>query len=335
VQAELTGAGPLEPLLRTPGITDVLVNGPDDVWIDRGSGLERVPVRFPSQGDVRRLAVRLAAAGGRRLDDAAPFVDARLPDGVRLHAVLPPVSPNGVCISLRVPRDQAFTLDELVASGSVSEAGAMWLRSLVASRVSFLVTGGTGTGKTTMLSTLLGLVDPRERLVIVEDARELAPQHPHVIQLESRPPNIEGIGAVKLRDLVRQALRMRPDRLIVGEVRGEECLDLLAALNIGHDGGCGTLHANTAADVPTRLEALAAPAGLPREALHSQVAAGLQAVVHLTRDADGRRRLHEIAVVRRCGALVTVESALGFCHDGRCHEGPAAERLAELVDRRA
>lgn len=327
------GTGPLVPLLRTPGVTDVLVNGPNEVWIDRGAGLERAPVRFPDQVALRRLAVRLAAAGGRRLDDASPFVDARLPDGVRLHAVLPPLSSRGVCISLRVPRQRAFTLDELVACGSLSDVGATWLRRLMACRAAFLVTGGTGTGKTTMLSTLLGMVDPAERIVVVEDARELVPDHPHVVYLESRPPNIEGVGGVRLRDLVRQALRMRPDRLVVGEVRGAECLDLLTALNIGHDGGCGTLHANAAAEVPARLEALAAPAGLSRDALHAQLAAGLQAVVHLARGPDGRRRLAEIGVLRRGTALVAVETALEFLADGSVVEGPAAKELAALGDR--
>src|SRR3954470_7144395 len=253
---ELGGAGPLEPLLREPGVTDVLVNGPDQVWIDRGAGLEPTAVRFSDDDAVRRLAVRLAAAAGRRLDDAAPWVDVGLPDGTRLHAVLPPVSGSGTCLSLRVMRRRAYSLDDLDVLGTLpGESGAL-VRALVARRLPFLVTGGTGTGKTTLLSALLGLVDPAERLVLCEDAAELAPSHPHVVRLLGRPPNVEGAGLVTLRDLVRQALRMRPDRLVVGEVRGAEVVDLLTALNTGHDGGCGTLHANRPGEVPARLEAL-------------------------------------------------------------------------------
>jgi len=238
---ELAGAGPLEPLLRLDGVTDVLVNGPDQVWLDRGAGLERAAVRFPDDDAVRRLAVRLAASAGRRLDDAAPWVDVGLPDGTRLHAVLPPVSGSGTCLSLRVLRRVTPDLGALAATGAFPGASEGLLRALVARRRAFLVTGGTGAGKTTLLSALLGLVDPAERLVLCEDAAELAPAHPHVVRLLGRPPNVEGAGLVTLRDLVRQALRMRPDRLVVGEVRGPEVVHLLAALNTGHEGGCGML----------------------------------------------------------------------------------------------
>ena len=210
---------------------------------------------------MRRLAQRLAGMAGRRLDDSAPFADLRLPDGSRCHAVLAPVSRPGTSISLRVPPARAFTLDELLDAGTLTPGGAELLQALVAARVAFLVSGGTGSGKTTLLAALLSLVDPAERLVLVEDASELRPDHPHVVALEGRPANVEGAGAIDLRTLVRQALRMRPDRLVVGEVRGAEVVDLLAALNTGHDGGCGTLHANSAVDVPARLEALALAAG--------------------------------------------------------------------------
>ena len=222
LQSEIVGAGPLQPLLADPAVTDVLVNAPDSVWVDRGEGLERVAVRFADDAAVRRLAQRLAAPSGRRLDDAQPWVDARLADGVRLHAVLWPVSPGGTCLSLRVPRRRVFALGELVDAGTVPTDGASLLAALVASRAAFLVTGGTGTGKTTLLTALLSLVDPRDRLLLVEDAGELAPEHPHVVRLEARAANLEGAGAVTLRDLVRQALRMRPDRVVVGEVRGAE-----------------------------------------------------------------------------------------------------------------
>jgi pilus assembly protein CpaF len=323
---EFAGAGPLEPLLREPGVTDVLVNGADEVWIDRGTGLTRTPVRFADDEAVRRLAVRLAALAGRRLDDAAPWVDAGLPDGTRLHAVLPPVSGSGTCLSLRVLRRCSHSLDDLDALGTLPGGSGDLLRAMVAGRIAFLVTGGTGSGKTTLLSALLGEADPTDRIVACEDAAELTPVHPHVVRLLTRPPNVEGMGEVTLRDLVRQALRMRPDRLVVGEVRGAEVTDLLAALNTGHDGGCGTLHANRPSEVPARLEALGVAAGLGRQAVHSQAVAALDLVVHLRRTPQGRR-VDEIGVVRRSGELFAVQP--GWRADGGpC---PARERMEELV----
>jgi pilus assembly protein CpaF len=312
LHAELAGAGPLTALLRDPEVTDVLVTAPDAVWVDRGRGVERVDVGFADDAAVRRLAQRLAAACGRRLDDAAPFVDARLPDGTRVHAVLAPLAVTGTCLSLRVPRRRAFTLDDLVDVGSLPALVAPWVRAIVEARLAVLVTGGTGTGKTTWLATLLGLCDRGDRIVVVEDSAELDPDHPHVVRLEARPPNIEGAGAVTLRDLVRQSLRMRPDRIVVGEVRGAEIVDLLAALNTGHEGGCATVHANAARDVPARLESLALAAGLPRDALHAQLAAGLDAVVHLVRDRDGRRRWGSLSVAVRDGAHTEVVDALAW-----------------------
>lgn len=337
LQSEIVGAGPLQSLLADPDVTDVLVNGPDAVYVDRGAGLERAGVRFRDDAAVRRLAQRLATPTGRRLDDAQPWVDARLADGVRLHAVLWPVAASGTCLSLRVPRRTAFTLEQLVEARSVPPDGARLLARLVAARVAFLVTGGTGTGKTTLLAALLSLAPPTDRLLLVEDSGELAPEHPHVVRLEARPPNVEGAGGVTLRDLVRQALRMRPDRLVVGEVRGAEVVDLLAALNTGHEGGCGTLHANSAVDVPARLEALAAVAGLERAALHSQVAAALRVVVHLARDranSGGGRRVAQLCLLRR-GAGHLVEAVPAWSWDGReaCGiAGPASDDLDALLD---
>ncbi|WP_406036134.1 TadA family conjugal transfer-associated ATPase [Nocardioides sp. NBC_00163] len=331
LRRDVVGAGPLEPLLRLPGVTDVLVNGPDQVFIDRGSGLEPAPVAFPDDDAVRRLAQRLAAGAGRRLDDASPYVDLRLGDGSRFHAVLAPLARPGTVISLRVPSARAFTLAELEASGMVVPRVADLLRRLVLARSAFLVSGGTGTGKTTLLASLLSLVPPEERLVLVEDASELRPDHPHVVGLEARPANIEAAGAVELHTLVRQALRMRPDRLVVGEVRGAEVVDLLAALNTGHEGGCGTLHANSAADVPARVEALALAAGLGREAAHSQFASGVDVVVHLRR-RDGRRVLTEIAVpCRGADGLVRTETAFSVAADDVVVAGPAADRLEALL----
>ncbi len=335
LRRDVLGAGPLEPLLRLPGVTDVLVNGPGEVYLDRGRGLERTGVRFPDDAAVRRLAQRLAASGGRRLDDATPYVDLRLADGSRFHAVLSPLARPGTCISLRVPRGRAFTLDDLVGASTVTADAAHLLRAVVDARLAFLVSGGTGSGKTTLLGALLGGVDPDARMVIVEDATELRPDHPHVVGLEARPANVEGAGAVPMRVLVRQALRMRPDRLVVGEVRGDEVRDLLAALNTGHEGGCGTVHANSAQDVPARIEALGMAAGMSQPAVHSQLASAVDVVLHLGRDRDGLRRLREIAVLAREGSgLVEAVPAVTFDRDGHTHEHAGAALLGRRLERR-
>ena len=336
LRRDVMGAGPLEPLLRLPGVTDVLVNGAQQVFLDRGRGLEASEVRFPDDESVRRLAQRLAGSAGRRLDDATPFVDLRLPDGTRCHAILAPVARPGTVISLRVPRRRVFTLDELVLAGFVTDAGARLLRAIIGARLAFLVSGGTGSGKTTLLAAMLSLVEPTERLVLVEDSSELRPDHPHVVGLEARPANIEGSGAIDLRTLVRQALRMRPDRLVVGEVRGAEVVDLLAALNTGHEGGCGTLHANSAADVPSRVEALAQAAGLDRAAAHSQLAAAVDVVLHLARGRDGRRRLAQVALPVRdqSTGLVSMGSVVDLGADGVARPGPAEHRLVDLLTSR-
>jgi pilus assembly protein CpaF len=301
--ADMQGFGPLEELLVDPAVTDVAVNGASEVWIDAGSGMRLTPVRFVDDVAVRRLAQRLASSVGRRFDDAAPFVDAPLAHGVRLHAMLPPLV-DRISLVLRIPRHRTWSLDHLEAGGMVGPDHAALLRELVSKRRTFLVSGGTGSGKTTLLNALLGVVPLHERLVVVEDTRELAPQHPHAVFLQTRPPNIEGAGAVSLQDLVRQTLRMRPDRLVIGEVRGPEVIDLLTAFNTGHDGGCGTIHANSSADVLPRLEALAVLGGLPRDSLHRLVAPAIDAVVHLERDPEGRRAVSSVAaLVERSGKL--------------------------------
>ncbi len=302
LETELTGAGILDPLLSAEGTTDVLVTAPDRVWVDDGKGLRRSGICFADEAAVRRLAQRLAAAAGRRLDDAQPWVDGQLAAvgpgrlTVRLHAVLPPVAVAGTCLSLRVLRPATQDLPALVAAGAIAPEAAELLDAVIAARLAFLVSGGTGAGKTTLLAAILGAVPATERIVCVEDAAELAPPHPHLVRLVARPPNVEGAGEVTLRDLVRQALRMRPDRIVVGEVRGAEVIDLLAALNTGHAGGAGTVHANSPAAVPARLEALAAAGGLGRGALHSQLAAAVQLVLHVDRGPAGRR-LAQIAVL--------------------------------------
>ncbi|WP_423462587.1 TadA family conjugal transfer-associated ATPase [Promicromonospora sp. MS192] len=330
-RAELTGAGPLQALLDAPDVTDVLVNGPHDVWVDRGAGLGRVPLDLGSAAAVRALAVRLAALGGQRLDDACPTVDARLPDGTRLHAVLEPLAESGAVISLRVLRTRVLTLDELVAGGALPADWPGLLRSLVRRRANVLVSGGTGTGKTTLLAALLSLVPATERVVTVEEARELRPDHPHVVHLAARRANVEGAGAVDLADLVRNALRMRPDRIVLGECRGAEVREVLMAMNTGHDGGFATLHANSVAVVPARLEALAGLAGMTREAVAAQAAGALDVVLHLRR-SRGVRHLAEIGLVgRSAGGELEVRTAASRAGDGRVTTDPHAWH--ELVRR--
>lgn len=339
LQTEMTGAGVLEPLLHDPEVADVLVTAPDAVWVDRGRGLRRTTVRFPDEAAVRRLAQRLALSAGRRLDDAQPWVDGRLSGteaalgnsfGVRLHAVLSPIAHGGTCLSLRVLRPAAQGLDALAASGAVLPEAKALLENIIRARLAFLVIGGTGAGKTTLLSGLLAKVDPAERIICVEDAAELAPPHPHVVRLVARPANVEGAGEVTVRDLVRQALRMRPDRLVVGEVRGPEVVDLLTALNTGHDGGAGTVHANSPREVPARLEALAALGGMSRAALHSQLAAAIQVVLHVHRDPDGTRTLREIGLVTPTETQVRITPAWS----ARGQPTPAAPTLHRLIAER-
>ena len=283
VRADVEGAGPmLQPLLETEGVTDVLV-GAGRTWIDRGCGLENIAEAALPEAQTRALAVRMAASCGRRLDDACPVVDATLPDGTRLNAVLPPLSADGTLICLRTKRRSAFTLGQLVEAGTVAPGLDSVLAALIETRASCLITGATGTGKTTLLAALLGLVSATERIVCIEEAAELRPDHPHVLHLQERGDNVQGVGAVPMSALVRTALRMRPDRIVLGECRGPEVRDVLTALNTGHEGGWATLHANSPADVPARLTALGALAGLDEAAVAAQAVSALDAVIHLRR----------------------------------------------------
>lgn len=326
VREHLAGAGPLEALLAGAGVTDVVVDGPGPALVDRGNGLEETDVLVPTEAELRALAVRLAARAGQRLDDARPWADGvvRSRDGMawRLHAVLPPVAVDGTCLSLRVSRPARATFDRLVDSGAVPADVEPLLRAIVAARVGYLVVGGTGSGKTTLLAAMLGLVPAAERLLCVEDSPELRPVHPHVVRLVVRHGNVEGAGGVAMSDLVRQALRMRPDRIVVGEVRGAEVADLLAALNTGHDGSAGTVHANSPTELPARLEALGALGGLDRAALSAQVAASLRVVVGMRRRPDGRRSVDSIGVVRREADGIVVDPAW------RTDGGPVPGRAA-------
>lgn len=338
LETELTGFGILEPLLAAEGTTDVLVSAPDQVWVDDGKGLRRSAIRFTDEAAVRRLAQRLAVAAGRRLDDAQPWVDGQLTSvvsggfAVRLHAVLPPIAAAGTCLSLRVLRPATQDLAALTEAGTIPAEAARLLREIIAGRLAFLVSGGTGAGKTTLLSAALGAVADNERIVCVEDAPELGPPHPHLVRLVARGANVEGAGEVTLRQLVRQALRMRPDRVVVGEVRGAEVVDLLAALNTGHEGGAGTVHANSPAEVPARLEALGALGGLGRAALHSQLAAAIQVVLHVSRGPRGRR-LSEIALLRRAddgvvGAVPVWQAERGLAGGAPLFNRMIAERCS-------
>lgn len=329
ISAELNGLGPLQALARDPAVTDIFVNGPDAVWLDRGNGLERAPVVFTGEPQIRALAARLVAAGGRRLDDGSPCVDVRLVGGYRIHAVLPPISTAGTLLSIRIRREKVFSMDELRALGMFGPLIRQVLERLVERRMSFLISGATGSGKTTLLATLLGLCHPGERLVLIEDASELNPVHPHVVALESRHGNLEGGGVVDLGELVRQALRMRPDRLIVGECRGAEVRELLTAMNTGHSGGGGTIHANTAAAVPARLTALGALAGMAPDAVRLQAASALDAVIHVER-AGNRRQVAAVGVLQENDAQLAVTAALDVLAGG-IRFGPAWPQLADRL----
>ena len=327
---ELDGFGPLAEWVRAPGVTDVLVDGAGAVWTDGDGGLVRRPRRLDPE-EARALAVRLVHRAGRRLDAAVPLADARV-DGVRVHAVLPPVSGGGTVLSLRVPAASTPSLTELAAGWP---DGGLWgeaLETLVRDRATVLVSGATGTGKTTLLSAALGRVPGHERILLVEDTAEAAPDHPHAIALQCRVANAEGAGAVGLAELIRHALRMRPDRLVVGECRGAEVADFLTALNTGHQGAWGTLHANGAGDVPARLTAMASLAGWRPETVAAQARAGVDAVVHVVRDRRGRHPL-ELAVPDPDADGFTLLPALTWrpgpgAVDGTTEEGPGLAALA-------
>ena len=281
--------GPLAGYIADGEVTDLFVNGMSGLWVDRGRGavLDR-SWRAPSEQALRELAVRIIAAGGRHLDDATPCMDVRIGDGIRVHAVLPPVSVAGTVISIRAPKATQISFDDLVQAGFFFDGGADIVRAALASRSNLLISGAGGSGKTTLLGALLGQADPADRLVVIEDVSELRIAHPHVVQLETRQANIEGAGQVTLAQLVRESLRMRPDRLVLGECRGAELRELLSALNTGHDGGAGTLHANSLADVPARLEALGALAGMSAEAVARQTVSAIDLVMHVERDRGVR-----------------------------------------------
>ncbi|MDI3331264.1 MAG: TadA family conjugal transfer-associated ATPase [Micrococcus sp.] len=327
----LTGLGPLAEPARRPGVTDVLVDAAGDVWTDGPEGLQRTGHTLPP-AEARQLAVRLLAQGGRRLDEGQPYGDAQVA-GTRVHAVLPPIAAGGPQISVRLAASEPPALDRLAARWPHGERWLSVLRHVLAVRANLLISGATGSGKTTLLSALLAEVPAGERIITVEDTRELRPDHGHVVSLQARGGNAEGAGSVTLADLVRQALRMRPDRLVVGECRGAEVADFLAAMNTGHRGAAGTLHANSAHDVPARLQAMGALAGLSPEATALQAASAVDAVLHVERTAAGRRPV-ELAVLDRpadsAGRILTVVPAVTATTDGLCF-GPGLDALESLA----
>lgn len=308
VLSSIYGLGPLEELLFLPNLTDILVNQFDDVWIDRGNGLEKTDVRFNSELAAQEFAKRIATRGHRRLDEAQPFVDIQTDAGLRFHAVLPPISLGGVAISIRTPARYPLTLEDMLATGNLNEQTYFAVNEVVDSQKSFIVSGGTGSGKTTLLAAMLAKVVPTQRIVLIEDSAELSIPHPHVVSVQSRLANSEGAGGVSMTDLVRQALRMRPDRIVVGEVRGLEVSDLLLALNTGHKGSATTIHADEAASVPTRIEALGLLAGLPREAIHAQMYSAFDIVIQMKSGRDDKRGIAELArFVRAADGTVTTQ----------------------------
>jgi pilus assembly protein CpaF len=308
VMRETVGLGPLEVLLADPAVEEVMVNGCGSVYVEREGRIEPTPVEFSSDDEVREAIERILAPTGRRVDELSPMADARLSDGSRVNVVVPPLAVDGPAISIRRFGVNRPGPEELVESGSLSPEAAELLAAAVRGRRTILVTGGTGSGKTTLLNAVSEWIAPAERVITIEDAAELRLRQPHVVRLESRPASVEGRGEVTIRDLLRNALRMRPDRIVIGEVRGPEALDLLTALNTGHDGALSTLHANSPEDALRRLETLAlmAGVGLPHDAIREQVSRGVDVIAHVRREADGRRRVSHVAEVMRDGATAGV-----------------------------
>ncbi|KIF68212.1 secretion protein [Streptomyces sp. AcH 505] len=295
---EALGLGILEPLLEDASITEIMVNGPDQIFVERGGRVEQLPIRFGSHEQLMQTIERIVSTVNRRVDESNPMVDARLPSGERVNVIIPPLSLTGATLTIRrFPR--SFTLHELISFGSIDEQMLLLLSGLVQAKFNIIVSGATGTGKTTLLNALSGLIPEGERIITIEDSAELQLQQAHVIRLESRPANVEGKGQINIRDLVRNSLRMRPDRIVVGEVRGGESLDMLQAMSTGHDGSLATVHANSAEDALMRLQTLASMSEvqIPFEALHDQINSAIDVIVQLTRHADGSRRVTEIALL--------------------------------------
>jgi pilus assembly protein CpaF len=324
------GHGPIEKLLADDSVTEIMVNGADDVWIERRGRLYETNVRFSDDAHLRRIITKIASQVGRRIDESSPLLDARLPDGSRINAVLPPLSLSGPLLTIRKFGRQRFDLEDMIRLGTLNRSAVDLLEACLRSELNILVSGGTGSGKTTLLNAMSTVISDDERIVTIEDAAELRLNQQHVLRLESRPPNIEGEGEISIRDLVRNALRMRPDRIIVGEVRGAEALDMLQAMNTGHDGSLSTIHANSPRDALARVETMVLMAGfdLPVRAIRQQVASALDLIVQLERSADGTRRVTAITeVLRMEGDIVTLQDLFLFEIEDVSREGNVAGEL--------
>ena len=320
---DAVGLGVLEPLIADHSVTEIMVNGPEDVFIERSGRIERVPTRFTSEAELYQLIDRIVSSVNRRVDESSPMVDARLPGGERVNVIIPPLALDGPTITIR-RFPQPFRLPDLVAHNSLPQQAADLLGALVAARFNILVSGGTGSGKTTFLNALSGMISDRERIITIEDAAELSLQQPHVVRLEARPANTEGTGQITIRDLVKNSLRMRPDRIIVGEVRGGETLDMLQAMNTGHEGSLTTVHANSATDALSRLETLSSMSDvtLPVETVRDQINGAIDVIIQLERDSTGMRRVSTIeAVTSRHRENYATSLMMRYVHSARRHQG--------------
>ncbi len=312
---EMTGLGPIEPLLQDDSIADILINGPFSVYVERGGELQPTPVRFRDNDHLLRIVNRIVAGVGRRIDESSPMVDARLPDGSRVNAAIAPITLDGAAVSIRKFSKKPYNLERLVAVGAMPACVAEFLAGAVKCRVSTVISGGTGSGKTTLLNALSSAISDKERLITIEDAAELQLQQPHVVRMETRPPNIEGKGEIRQRELVKNALRMRPDRVILGEVRGEEAFDMLQAMNTGHEGSMATVHANNPRDAVTRLEQMVAMSAmrLPPESIRGQIASAVGLIVQVMRLSDGKRRLMSVTEITGMeGHVVQMQEIFAF-----------------------
>lgn len=312
---EMVGLGPLEEVIHDDSISDILINGPDNVYVERSGKLTKTNVKFYDEAHVEQIARRIASRVGRRIDESSPMVDARLTDGSRVNIIMPPLALNGTSISIRKFSEVNITFDKMVDNHSLSKPMALFLKIAAACRLNTLISGGTGSGKTTLLNAMSQLIDPNERIITIEDSAELRLQQPHVVRLESRPPNIEGEGEITIRDLLRNTLRMRPDRIIVGEVRGDETIDMLQAMNTGHDGSMSTIHANRPREALTRLENMMMLSGyeMPARIVRTQIVGAVNLVVHTERMRDGVRRVTEIAEITGMeGEVITMHTLFKF-----------------------
>jgi len=324
IEDEVMGLGPLEPLLQDPSVSDILVNGPDQVYVERHGKLQLSDVRFNDEQHLMNIIDRIVSAVGRRIDESSPMVDARLQDGSRVNAIIPPLAIDGPSISIRRFAVELLGMDDLIRIGTVTPQIAEVLKAIVKARLNVLVSGGTGSGKTTMLNILSGFIPPDERIITIEDSAELQLQQPHTVRLETRPPNIEGKGSVTARDLVRNCLRMRPDRIIVGEVRGAEALDMLQAMNTGHDGSLTTVHANTPRDALSRIENMVSMSGVnfPTKTLRAQIASAIDVVIQVERHEDGKRRLVSVQEINGMeGDVITMSELFTFQRQGLDEHG--------------